>query len=477
MSPWTRRSFLGGISAASVAGALAACSDSPPPTSGNGGTGTGGGNVEWWDHFGGLQNLHREWAATEGERIGATINYTYNEPGQATEALQLANQSNSLPDVYSNILGLPIPALVEAGWLHPIELSDEAHARLPEDAFVEGLSMLDGEIYGVPVLSDRQYWACTWYNAEIAQEVGFDPPQSYDELRAALRAIADHGEYAPMTLALGAAGRIGDQVDDLAQAGGFPGWQGQRYDTGEYEYDHDGYVNAIELLKEINDNGWLLPGTNSFQIPDARGRWAGGAIGFFLDGPWAPGGVRSLNEAFLPNMAVAGMLTPGGEELATARGASSGDWLVAGSTADAEAASQLVETFTRDDYQVALAEAMDQPPVNLEVVSQADVIEPYAWLIEDFQRRVFRAPQPAVRNVETVEALGLISPVSPNLGDVIQGYLGGDISDLRAELVRLNDAHNQMLDSAIERAVEAGANVSRSDWEFPDWERGVDYTY
>jgi len=54
----------------------------------------------------------------------------------------------------------------------------------------------------------------------------------------------------------------------------------------------------------------LLPGTNSFQIPDARGRWAAGNVGFFIDGPWSPGGVRALNEAHLPKMAQAGELTP-----------------------------------------------------------------------------------------------------------------------------------------------------------------------
>lgn len=482
MSPWTRRSFLGGISAASLAGILAACSDSPPPTPGNGATGGGGGGggggtVQWWDHFGGLQDLHRDWARDEGERIGSTIEYSYNEPGQAQEALQLANQSNSLPDVYSNVLGLPLPALVESGWLHGIDLSDEAINRLPEGTFVEGISMLDGVIYGVPVLSDRQYWACTWYNAEIAEEVGFEPPQSYDELRAALQAIADHGEYAPMTIALGAAGRTGDQIDDLAQAGGFPGWQGMRYDTGEYNYDHDAYINAIEFLKEINDNDWFLPGTNSFQIPDARGRWAAGNVGFTIDGPWTPGGVRNLNADFLPSMAVAGMLTPEGEELQTARGAASGTWLMAGTTNEAEAASALIETFTRDDYQSALAEAMDQPPINLDVVADSDVIEPYAWLISDFQERVFRAPQPVVRNLDVARAQSLVTQVSTTLGDIIQGYLGGDVSDLRQELVNLNDENNRILDSAIERASEDGADVSRSDWEFPDWERGVDYTY
>ncbi|CAM3284134.1 ABC transporter substrate-binding protein [Occultella aeris] len=480
MSTFSRRHFLGGAGALSLGGLVAACSGSPSPegSSGGGGGGTGAGaDIRWWDHFGGLQDLHARWAAEQAEKVGVGIEYTYNEPSQATEALQLANQSNQLPDIYSNVVGLPLPALVEAGWLHPIELSEEAIGRLPEGTFVEGISMLDGVIYALPALSDRQYWACTWYNSEIADEVGFEGPKSYDDLRAALRAIADDGRYAPMTLALGASGRIRDQVDDLAQAGGFPGWQGLRYDTGEYNYDHDTYINAIELLKEISDNGWLLPGTNSFQIPDARGRWAAGNVGFFIDGPWSPGGVRALNEEHLARMATSGELTPEGEELVITRGAPGGTWFVAGNSANPEAASLVVESFTQDDYQAALAEAMDQPPLNLDIVADADVIEPYAWLIDDFKQRVFRAPQVQVRNIQASEALALATPVAPTLGDIIQGYLGGDVSDLKGELVKLNDAFSSDLDSSIEQAAGAGAEVSRADWEFSDWQRGQDYTY
>ena len=473
MTDLSRRTFIGGLSAASLAG----CSGpSPAPHAGGGGGGNGSG-IRWWDHFGGLQDMHAEWATKQGKALGVNVEYSYNEPSRHTEALQLANQSNQLPDVYSNTLGIPLSALVAGDWLHSLEFSDEARKRLPEGTFVEGISMLDGKIYGLPALSDRQYWACTWYNADIAEEVGFEPPKSYDEFRAALQAIAKHGQYAPMTLALGASGRMGDQIDDLAQSGGFRGWQGLRYDTAEYNYDDDSYVNAIELIKEISDNGWLLPGSNSFQIPDARGRWSAGNIGFFIDGPWSPGGVRSLNEAFLPKMAVAGQLTPDGEELVITRGAPSPTWFVASTSASPEDANKLLESFTQDEYQAGLAHAMDQPPINLDVVSGADVIEPYAWLVEDFKKRVFRAPQAQVRKPETADALAFTTPITPAIGDIVQGYLGGDIADLRGELVKLNDAYSRDLDAAIEKANSRGSDISRSDWEFADWKPGSDYTY
>lgn len=490
MTRLSRRRILRRIGAGTLVATLAACSggsggDAEPVTEGgaspdDGAVAGGGGDCEgitWWDHFGGLQDLHKQWSADMSEELGVPIEYSYNEPARATEALQLANQSDQLPDIYSNILGLPLPALVEAGWVHEIDMSEEALGRLPEGTFVEGITMLDEQIYGLPVLSDRQYWAITWYNAEIAEEVGFEPPQSYEELLTALEMIADHGEYVPMTLALGNNGRIRDQVDDLAQAGGFPGYQGLRFDTGEYDYDHEAYVEAIELLKTINDNGWLMPGTNSFQIPDARGRWAAGNIGFFIDGPWSPGGVRALNDEHLPRMAQAGMLTPEGEELVATRGAPDPTWFMAGNTDCPEAASELLASFTRDEYQMGLAEAMDQPPINLDVVAQADVIEPYAQIVEDFQERVFRAPEPVVRNVEVTEALANTTPVAPHLGDIIQGYLGGDITDLKGELEALNQRMEADLTQAIEKAQAEGADVSRDDWAFPDWVPGEDYTY
>lgn len=168
------------------------------------------------------------------------------------------------------------------------------------------------------------------------------------------------------------------------------------------------------------------------------------------------------------------MLTPEGEDLVLARGARGSDWLVNG---NAELASQVVETFTRPEYQAGLAEGMDAPPINLDVVADADVIEPYAWLASDFAQRIFRAPQPQVRNIEVSHALALMEPVAPHVGDIVQGYLGGDVTDLRAALVELSDAFSAARDAAIERAVADGASVTHADWEFPDWVRGEDYTY
>jgi len=187
--------------------------------------------------------------------------------------------------------------------------------------------------------------------------------------------------------------------------------------------------------------------------------------------------VAALNKPFLPKMAQAGELTPEGEELIITRGAPAGTWFMAGNSGNPEAATRVLESFTQDDYQRALAEAMDQPPLNLDTVAKADVIEPYRTLIADFKKRVFRAPQPQVRKAEVSKALALTTPIAPHLGDLIQGYLGGNITNLKGELVKLSDKFSRDLDSAIKKANAKGADVSRADFEFSDWKRGKDYTY
>ena len=77
----------------------------------------------------------------------------------------------------------------------------------------------------------------TWFNTDHFAKAQLDPnapPATYDEFRAACQKLKGAG-VAPMTLALGAdGGRVRDEMDDMAQTGGFPGYQGLNYTNGEY---------------------------------------------------------------------------------------------------------------------------------------------------------------------------------------------------------------------------------------------------
>ncbi|WP_337061701.1 ABC transporter substrate-binding protein [Kineococcus sp. G2] len=477
MARITRRSLLAGSGALVGTAALAACGGG----GGESGASAGAGTLRWWDHFSALQKFHAEWAAQQSQELGVQVDYTYNDVSRAPEALQLANQSNQLPDLYSNILALPLSALVAEGWVHELELDGDQLASLPEGSLTEGITSLDGKVYGLPLFSYQQYSAAHWFNTDIITAADIDPddpPTTYDEYRANLEKIkAKNDGAAPMILALGGTARMGEQIDDIAQVAGFPGFQGMKYHTGEYAYDDDTYVNAIEFWKELNDSGLILAGSGGLTVADARSRWGAGVAGYFPDGPWCAGGVRNVAPEFMDKLGVGPILVPqAGVPVITYRGAPAAQFFVAGSSADPAKASQLAASMMTNEYQKGLAGGMDQPPLDLSVVQEADVVEPYRKLAEWFEETVRRGPEAVVANPQIAKVEALSKPISPQLGDIVQGYLGGDITDLRGALKSLSDAYAADREQAIAAATAAGAQVSLDDYAFPEWVPGQDWT-
>lgn len=480
MMEFDRRAFLGAGGTLAAAVFLSACAQQSP------GTGTAaaaaGADLRWWDHYSALQKYHASWAAEESKRLGVKITHTYNDATKSAQALQLANQSKQLPDIYSNTLGLPISALVKEKWVSEIMIPKESLDRLPKGSFTEGVTNLEGKLYGLPLFSFRQYSTATWFNKDIIAKAGIDgdnPPATYDEFLEACKKVKGlNGGFAAMTLALGDPNRMRDQMDDMAQAGGFPGYQGLRFATGEYGYHDDAYVNAIEFWKELNDSGYILPGSSNFTVANARTRWASGAAAFFPDGPWCAGGVRNVAEGFVPLLNNGPLLKAEQNSKVTVyRGAPAPQFFVAGNSKNPEAAGKLLESFTTAEYQKGLAAGMDQPPIDLDVVDSADVIESYKKVVSYFKSTVYRAPQAVVRNPQIAVAQSLAKPISPLLGDIIQGYLGGDITDLKGALKKLSDSFSADREQAIKGAVAKGAQVSADDYAFPDWKPGMDYVY
>ncbi len=131
--------------------------------------------------------------------------------------------------------------------------------------------------------------------------------------------------------------------------------------------------------------------------------------------------------------------------------------------------------MTTTDYQKGLAAGMDQPPFDLSVVESADVIAPYKKLCGWFADTVKRAPEPIVRNPQVAKVQAAQKPVSPHLGDIVQGYLGGDVKDLKAALRDLNARSSADRDQAIAAATAGGAQVSLADYAFADWQPGQDW--
>ncbi|MEQ4203879.1 ABC transporter substrate-binding protein [Actinopolymorpha sp. B17G11] len=481
MTGLTRRGFLGAASALAASGIAAGCNN-PDSTSGPGGSSGGkkeSGALEWWDHFSSYQQLHDDWAAKQSSALGTTVTHTYYDASKAQQAFQLAQQANKMPDVYSNIIGLPLAALVSGNWVHELSLSEETLAKIPDNILTDGITTLEEKLYGFPLFSFRQSTALVWMNKDHITKAGLDPadpPTDYAGFKDALGKLKSAG-IQPMALAMGDdGGRFRDQVDDMAQVVGFPGYQGLRFDTGEYAYHDDSYVTVIEFFKELYDSKLMLPGTNNLGVVDARTRFASGAVGIFIDGIWCAGGSKALVPEFVDKIGAGPILAPtSGTDVWTYRGRPGATWFVSAKSGDPEAASKFIESFMTEEYQQGMIAAMDQPPLNLDLVASSDAIDAYKERVAFCKDNVFLMPQAIVKNPEIAAVDAERKPITPHLGAILQGYLGGSIKDLRSELKKLSDAFEADREQAMQKAKASGANVSEDDYVFSDWKPGVDY--
>ncbi|RIQ22777.1 ABC transporter substrate-binding protein [Jiangella rhizosphaerae] len=481
---------------AGVAGAfgLAACDTAPSgaggpsggggPSAGGAGGPTGGtsggtGPLLWWDQFNPLQDLQKATFERFTADGGPEVQYTVYNPAEQGQALQLAQGSGQLPDVFT-LAGVGVPAAVlrDQGWFSPLSTGDAIRDALPEGSLVPGIHVFDDQVYSFSIFSFRQYETLLWFNRGLLERAGVDPeqpPASWDDLRAAARAVQDAGSSG-LILPLQFPDRLQAFVLELAQTAGFPGSResgtnGIDLTTGEYRFHDDAFVEAIEFLLSFQQDGLLFPASTSLDARSGRARWAADGAGFFLDGPYCAGVVAGDFAAFLPQLGVGAIPTPGGDAPVLTRPPTGGTFWASGQSDQVDQVSELLTYLVDEEYQRGLAEAMDQPPLDLAAVAGSDAHETYKQCIEFFAEQVFLGPSPQARaGVTAVEAA--MTPVQPTLGDIVQGAFSGQVDDVRGALRTLSDGMTRAREAAI---AQVGGDVTAESWAFPDWSPGTDF--
>ncbi|UFU07811.1 ABC transporter substrate-binding protein [Ruania halotolerans] len=480
----SRRTVLGASAAAAIAAALAGCNRSSAGSGSSEGA-TDSGVLQWWDHFepleGAIQGVFAAWAEDGGAQVERTV---YN-PNDMGEALQLALGSDQMPDVFSNLTGIPTPALVSRELISPVALNAEAQAAM-EGLLVEGVSIFEGEVYSVPIFTHRQHSSLTWFVSEEVERAGGDPDAmtfSWEEFRRICREITAAGQMSGWVTNIAFDGRLEEHLIDLAQGAGQPlafntsGASSPEITdprTGDYVFHGDGFVDALEFLQSLIADGVMLPASTSLDAKEARARWAAGEAAVFFDGPWNPGVLSGQFADFLPRISVANMPTPDGAGY-SARGPATGQFWQSATSSHGEAVNELFSLLTTPDFALALAQNMDQPPADLSVVAEADVDPSYARAIDIYSQWCRLAPSPLARNSAVGSVIAEMEEIRPTLGEIVQGYLGGDIDDARVALTTYSDGLSAERDRAIETVTADGTEVSIDDWIFSDYQLGTDY--
>lgn len=473
-STMTRRALLAGGAGVGTA-ALIGCS-SP---SGSNDTG----KITWWDHLKAPQPLSKEMFTAYTEKSGVQVQYSdYDAPGLG-QALQLAKQSQQMPDVFA-LGGLQLPAatLHEQGWFAPLALSEESLAALPDDAKLPGITAFDGKQYSMPIFSARDGNAYNWYLASTLEKAGLDPdtpPETYDEFRQACREVvrATDGAVQGWMAKLGAIDHMGSNIDNLVQAAGFHGNNGVDFRTGEYAFASDPYLTVLEFLLSLKTDKLMMAGSVQLKDSPAIIRWAAGQAAFHINDSHVAGEVNNQAAQVAPDLRVGNLLVPDkGTTPQMYCGATGGMfWLGHDSTQQDQVAS-LLDTFCTEDYFARLAAMMGRPPLMLDAVKSADVLPAYRQAQEWNGQQVHLGPLPSARNPAVVAVTGESRQVKPDFGDIVDGLFSGEITDAKHALTTLDSALSKERDRAIAAAAKKGEKASPEDWSFPDWQPGKDYT-
>lgn len=430
--------------------------------------------IEWWDQFLPLANLHRTlWDKAEAE-TGVPVVYTQYDAAKLKEALMLAHRTGSCPDVFSQVFGNQTKAMYDEGWFSPLAVDASALPPYIQDSLFEGYTMFDGKVYSFPTMSINHV-APLWYLTNVVSPNQI--PRTFKEAREIAQKITKDsgGSVYGFVVPIGFTERMNATFEDMMMASGSPGWID--WNTGAYQYDSQTAQDVFQFFVDLWDDGSILPASVNLNMRSARERWAAGEAAFLIDGSWNVGVVKSSFPEVLNYVDVAEPIR---------KDASRPYWIyktppqasffISSNSDCVKEATQTLLQFMGKDYYIGLAENMDQPPLDLSVVEEANVHPSYKKVCEMFAKTMLYRPDPLLKNLDVAKVTTEMRDIHPNPAEIYQGYCSGAISDWKTELKKYNAAMTMERDRAIKKVKGEGYNVSLDDWIFPNFVYGRNFS-
>lgn len=502
-------STVGGLAAMSVAGSAAGCKvqTTSPESKQNSGEGftipdpkvtlpEGKVTFRWID--GGSRKAFFEkalFAAYHAKHPNITIDYTAPEQSKLGEVIPLGIRNGTAPDVFQIPKTVPPATAVAEGWVQPIQDLipdfDTWRKAFPDGTLVPGTHILDGKMYSFPVTSDRQLWSMLWYDTVNLEKGGVSDPggslKSWDQFRDAAKSVTKAGKGKVYGLL---ADGLGTLVQGLAVSAG---WNviydagapltGMDPTTGRFAFSAQPMLDAVELALAIKSDGSILPGFNTLTGKQAAGRFPNSVAGMMVRGPWNYPDWE--NDAPNWKFGVLPLPTPDG----------SGTYFrnftqtdgnctsIYAKTKYPEIAADLYSYIGSLDGQVQLVAATRGallpilPDAWDEAKKRGVELDTYAeQIVEMSKSRVRIGPSASIRNQQTATVLLHLKKAKPGFAAIMEGLVSGQVKDAKTALTKLDSASDKALDDAIAAAKKKGAEVSRDDYVFPNFDPSKDYT-
>lgn len=430
--------------------------------------------------------FHRIVPAYHQQHPNLTIEYDELPNDKIAEVLPLQIRNGNADDIF--IGSIPLPQLVAADEIEPLDNIipdfDSWRRNIPFGVVVPGINEFNGKMYGLPASTNRLLGNLMIYNTDYFGGIDVDPSRqvlTWDDVRTAARKITQRGNGNYYGLMV-AAPMLSGLATTLAQLAGSRG-TGFDYRTGTYNADNDQLRNALDLLLAVKADGSFFPGWASLTEQEARARMPQGNGGMIFNGAWnysvwaeqAPQfsyGVARPPAAETGSTGLISYEPGGGNPYVVYAKSPKTHQTVAGDLLHYLGTAAGQTTWALSD---GAADPVWSPQALAAARASADLRPQDKVSFEIYDDLLRLGPSPQLRNPHTDQVELALKPVKPSLDDIVQGVLTGQISNAKKALGELDTQSEKALDDAIATARKKGAEVSRDDWHFPDWDPAVDY--
>lgn len=410
----------------------------------------------------------------EAENPGIKIELNNVNVESSDAEYQAAISDNSLPDMFITD-AFSMNELVDLDLVHELNsvFPEEAQEEYTEGVFDEGNTRIGDNIYLFPIFKGGTYMM--YYNKAVLEELGIDTvPETWDELLAVGKEVYEKSDGNTEGLIFG--GTSGWLVDAFVQlmATELSPESRMDYVNGEYSFNNEGNVETIEFLKKMLDENALSRLTLETNSTVAREYFAVGRTAFLIDGNWTGQLLEDENEFSDWGVVQLPTKNPDGKQYGEF-GVSSNDGMFVSNNTEHWDEVEKFLIFLRDNMYEELVNVGEAT-----IAKEFDLVDGEAPFeqIDDIQD-IFSTVSIQVPNSLTVnpEALDVQLEVLKNgpdssPGEILMGYLTGQVSDLEGELESYESAYNKAFDDAL----EAHESVTREDFQFPDWVPYEPYT-
>jgi len=423
-------------------------------------------------------------AEFQQEYPNITVKYTNVPAAQYVAQVQAAISGNTLPDIFGYNPALPTTQLSKLGVIRPINdvLTDDEKKEYYDGTWSQGYTQVNGDTYGFPLFNPMRPSMVMYYNKAALKEAGLseaDIPKTWDDLYEFSKKVKENTGGKIYGLVVGVktqsflSGVIAQMATaitpEVSPADGF------NYRTGKYEFNAPGIVQGLELFKKLQDEKLLHPNSLVMSYREGTSMMENGQAVLTMDGSFLG---SQLNKENLANYGAAPLPTLDGKpQYAAFQGESRVSLFVSKSTKHYEEAKLFLHFLKEHLYPKLVRDGIEYSPIP-SVNRETKVENSIAEQALKIQSETFvLIPRPFEKNPETLKVVLETSGKMPKktLSDITEGYLTGQIKDIRQELTQLTDDSNKVFEEAIKKVQSTGGKVDQSDYVFGDWKPFTPY--